>query len=145
MKILTRIKPVFTVFPVIMSCVSLAAAAYIELFWETDTSSGAQLIWELALCSFLCSFCPLFYGAGGVRGLSARSIFLRGVLCFLYVNSVVLLSGFAFDWFHIRDWRMLLGMEITIIAVYAAVSAVFYLRARKDAERVNQRLQSRDS
>ena len=140
-----KLKLVFSVFPIIMCCVSLAAAAYIELFWEVDTSSGAQLIWQLALCSFLCSFCALFSADASVRKLSARSLSLRALLCFVYVNVIVMICGFIFGWFHTENWHMLLGMELTIIAVYAAVCLVFYLRARRDAQRVNEKLNSRNA
>ncbi|MDO5111008.1 MAG: DUF3021 family protein [Clostridia bacterium] len=142
MKPMRLLKQILSVFPIIMTGVSLAAAAYIGLFWETDTSSGAALIWQLALCAFLCSFC-VFFGNRKERELSKHAQLFRAVLCFLYVNAVVMACGFAFGWFHAEDWRMLLGMELTIVAVFAAVTAVFYARAKKDAARVNERLQSR--
>ena len=143
MKAIRWLKQVFTVFPVLMSCISIAAAAYIELFWESDTSSGAELIWQLALCSFLCAFSALLSNNKEGREPSKRGLLVRTALAFVYVNAVVMTCGFVFDWFHVEDWRMLLGMELTIIAVFAAICVMLYRRAKKDAARVNEKLQSR--
>ena len=140
----SRIKKVIVAFPIVMTCASLAAAAYISLFWETDNSSGAELIGQLALCSLLCSFSALLFGDEGGRAERRRGAVLRALLCFFYVNAVVMLCGFAFEWFRAESWAMLAGMELTILAVYAAVCGVFYSRARRDAALVNEKLRSRD-
>ncbi|MDD4074789.1 MAG: DUF3021 family protein [Eubacteriales bacterium] len=143
MRAVKLVKQYFTVFPLVMTCISLGAAAYIELFWHTDTSSGASLIWQLALCSFLCAFTSFCGNTRDGRELSKRALLIRMVLCFLYVNAVVMGCGFAFDWFHAEDWRMLLGMELTICAVFAAVTAILYCHAKRDAARVNEKLKGR--
>lgn len=129
MKFTHQIKTVLRVFPIVMTCVSLAAATYIALFWEVDTSSGAKLIWQLALCSFLCSLSALF--SEKKHELSKRAFLLRTALFFLYTNVVVMLCGFAFEWFHAEDWRMLLGMEATIVVVFVIICFLFYRRSKK--------------
>ncbi len=143
MRIVKHVKQYFTAFPLIMTCISLGAASYICLFWDTDTSSGAALIWQLALCSFLCAFTSLCGCTRDGRELSKRALLLRMVLCFVYVNVVVMGCGFAFGWFRAEDWRMLLGMELTICAVFVAVTAALYCRAKREAARVNEKLKSR--
>lgn len=138
-KLIAAIKKVLQIFPAMMTGISLAAAAYIELFWDTDTSHGAALIWQLALCALLCSVTVLF--ADKKREPSNRKFLLYMLLNFLYINAVVMLCGFLFEWFRAEDLGMLLGMEGTIVVVFAIICSLFYRRAKKDAALVNERLQ----
>lgn len=130
-------------FVIISSCVLLTAAAYITFFWGIDTTVSIKVLWQILGSSALCSLCGLFY-ASGKKEPSKKSMLIRNILSFLYVNTVVLTCAFAFEWIRNREPLMITVMEISIIAVFATVYLTNYFSDRREAERMNRILSRND-
>ena len=64
---------------------------------------------------------------------------------FLVINLAVLALGYKFCWFKIENRKMIIGMEITFIAVYLLVHTVEYIRELQEAKKINVRLASHNS
>lgn len=130
-------------FVMITSCVMLVAAAYVTFFWGIDTTVSIKVLWQILGSSALCSLCGLFFTVGK-KEPSKKNMFIRNILSFIYVNAVVLICAFAFEWIRNRDPLMIIAMELSIIAVFAAVYLTNYFSARREAEKMNQVLSRYD-
>ena len=59
---------------------------------------------------------------------------------FAFVNVAVLGLGNLFEWLSFKNPRMIVVMELLIIAVYALVNVVCYLKDRATAQNMNEKL-----
>lgn len=137
-----RLRLMAKLFILIVSGVVMVAAAYITFFWGIDTDIGIKVLWQILGTSALCSLAALFF-TGGKKEPSKKEMLIRTILCFLYVNAVVLTCAFAFEWITDHDPIMTAAMEICIIAVFGGVYLTCYISDCKEAEKMN-RILSRD-
>lgn len=140
MKKLSRIAKLFTM---IASGILLVAAVYITVFWGPDTEISIKVMWQIIAAAALCSFVGLIYPSGE-KEPSKKAMLILNILCFVYVNAVVLTCAFVFEWIENRDPFMTLGMELCIIAVFAGVYSIGYFSDRREAERMNRILERND-
>lgn len=130
---------------VITFAVVIVAASYITFFWGNDVSINGGILWQILIVSFLCSLSELFFGMPEGKEYSKRQWIVRWILCYIYVNAVVLGCGFRFFWFTPESIPMVIGMMLCIAAVYAFVYIVVYFMDVKTADEMNQKLQERNS
>lgn len=142
-QIIEQLQALLSVFTRITAAVTFVCAVYISVFWGTDAQLDVRILWQILIASGLCSMCSLFLFEKEEQR-SKRAQQMRIAVGFLYVNVVIFLCGFWFEWFYLSDWGMLIGMEICIIMAYAAVTAVSYFTDYKTAEEMNRKLQERN-
>lgn len=135
-----KIRKVLTVFAYVTTCVVLASAVYISIFWK-DTQLSVDILWQILITSFLCS--AGLFAVEDSKEVSGKRGLLKMVLYYIYVNIVVLTAGFLFEWFLADDAAMVLGMIIMIAFVFATVSLIEYYHDRKLADQMLQKLQER--
>ena len=141
--ILEKIRAIFQMYLQIVALVILASAIYITVFWGYDCEVDGDILWQIMGVSALCSLCtPILMSQ---KELSKRTMLFREMIHFLMINVIVLFSGFCFEWFYVSDWKMIVGMELTIIAVYAGVMLINYRMNQRTAEEMNHKLQERQS
>lgn len=122
--------------------ITCITAIYITIFWGADSQmSGTKLLWQILLTAALCALVGVLYE--DAEKISKKGMLVRIGVGFIYVNIVVLCCGTVFEWFYPTDWKMFLGMEVSIIAVFIAVVALSYFSGRKTAEQINARLKER--
>lgn len=124
-------------FTMIASGILLVAAVYITIFWGADTDISIKVLWQIIAAAALCSLVVLVF-PNGKKDPSKKTMLLLTILCFLFENAVVLTCAFVFEWIEDRDPLMTLGMELCIIAVFAAVYSVIFLSDRREAEKMNR-------
>lgn len=140
-KLIEKIRFLFQIYIQIVALVTLGTAIYITIFWGQDCELSANILWEIMGVSALCSICSLFLISQ--KELPKKVMFLREILHFCMINAIVLFSGFCFEWFYPSDWKMILGMVITIVAVYAGVMTINYYMYQRTADEMNRKLKER--
>lgn len=130
-------------FTMIASGILLVCAAYITVFWGLSTQISIGVLWQIIAVSALCSLVGLIF-PDGRKEPSKKTMLLLTIICFLYENAVVLTCAFVFEWIENRDPLMTLGIELCIIAVFAAVYSASYFSDRRDAEKMNRILEQND-
>lgn len=143
-RVIKRLQSMLNIFVKITTAVICVTAVYIQLFWGQDTDLTVNVLWQILTVSFLCTIGSSIFPCDGEQEISKRSMLLRTLFCFIFVNVVVLGCGFLFEWFYLSNLKMLLGMEAAIIIVFAAVSSADFYRQYKAAEQMNRRLRERE-
>ncbi|WP_432649978.1 DUF3021 family protein [Huintestinicola sp.] len=140
MKKLSRIAKLFTM---IASGILLVATVYITVFWGPDTEISIKVLWQIIAAAALCSLVELIFPSGE-KEPSKKAMLILTILCFVYVNAVVLTCAFVFEWIRNKDPLMITAMELCIIAVFAGVYAIGYFSDRREAEKMNRILSRND-
>ncbi len=129
---------------IIAFAVLVVTATYISFFWGDSIRFGVEILWQILLVSFVCSLSELFFGMPEGKEFSKKQWIVRWVLCYIYVNIVVLGCGFYFGWFSPESIPMVIGMMLCIAAVYLFAYVVIYFMDVKTADRMNQKLLERN-
>lgn len=133
----------WNVFSWIATGVTCVTAIYIMIFWGADTNIGVELLWQILLVSAVCSLGSLIL-YNEKKEFSKKEMLVRCCLLFAYVDIIVLTCGFYFQWFYFSSWKMVAGMELCIIAVFAVTMGFSSLAAKKEADAMNKKLRERD-
>lgn len=136
-----RVKKMETTFVYVTTLVVLATALYITVFWGTDLKLGVEILWQILLTSFLTSVGMLFCPKGEP---SKKQFVVKEILYYIYVNIVVLTSGFIYEWFYLEDIKMVIGMLILIAVVYIIINVVLFLKDISLTKKLNEKLEERN-
>lgn len=115
----------------------LVCAVYNEVFWPQGTFLDANILWQFLALAFVCSLGNFIHP---YREVSRRRAVINKVLHYLYINVVVLGSGYLFEWMDIGNLFMLAVMLLGILAVFAAVSFVVWRLHTRESENLNRKL-----
>lgn len=141
-----RLQFMLGIFVKITTGVIVVTAVYISVFWGIKVDVKVVLLWQILCVSALCTVGSILLPASeeDAQEISKKGMLIRMIVYFILVNIVVLGCGFCFQWFSPSDWKMVLGMEISIIGVFAAVTAASYFDDYRIAEKMNRRLKERE-
>lgn len=132
------LKELMFTFSAITTCTVIGAAIYISIFWKNPELSSA-ILWQIIVCSLLCTLGNLlFRKEPKSRRLYYGIVFLH----YLYINTVVLLSGLYFEWFYLNNIQMVLSMLLMIACIFLIVYTTLQLRSKRDTMLMNERLQT---
>ena len=132
------LKELMFTFSAITTCTVIGAAIYISIFWKNPELSSA-ILWQIIVCSLLCTLGNLlFRKEPKSRRLYYGIVFLH----YLYINTVVLLSGLYFEWFYLNSIQMVLSMMLMIACIFLIVYTTLQLRSKRDTMLMNERLQT---
>lgn len=127
-----KIKEFVYAFTHITTLVVLATAIYIAVFWG-KIEVESYILWQILGVSFICSLVALFKEK---EDASKKQTILLLILRYLYVNIVVLTSGFLFEWFYFDNVFMVIGMLIMIAVVYLVISVWIYYKEKATADKM---------
>ena len=100
---------------------------------------SSAILWQIIVCSLLCTLGNLlFRKEPKSRRLYYGIVFLH----YLYINTVVLLSGLYFEWFYLDSIQMVLSMLLMIACIFLIVYTTLQLRSKRDTMLMNERLQT---
>lgn len=143
-KFIGYIKIVLSFYTKITTAVFFCAMIYIMIFWGIDHEIGITWVGHILFVSAVCALGIFIHPLDGETVYSKRVFFFRQLLYYLYVNVVVMTCGFFFEWYYVENWKMLLGMEAVILAVFILVTLAAYLIDYKEAQKMNKKLQERN-
>lgn len=112
-------------------------AVYNEVFWPGDRYLDGDILWQLLALAFLCSIGNFIHP---YREISRRRATINKGLHYLYINAVVLGSGYWFKWMNIDNLFMLAVMLLGILTVFAVVSFVIWRVHKEESESLNRKL-----
>ena len=132
-------------FVIITVLVLFVSAAYITAFYGLDSYVTVKVLWQILFVSFLGSLSHILFRTRQNRTLSKKAYYFRWLLCYVYVNAVVLGFGWLFEWFDISSLPMVVVMLIAILVVFLVVTAFVFLMDTKTSEEINQKLKERNN
>lgn len=141
--IIKRLQTMLDIFTRITTAVICVTAVYIGIFWGGEDVLSVSILWQILSVSAICTLGSFLIPCGSEREVSKKSMLARMLLYFIFVNVVVLGCGAMYEWFSFSSWKMVLAMEISIIAVFAVVVGAGYFAEYKTAEQMNQKLRDR--
>lgn len=134
---LNKIKEMLYTFSYVMTGVIFATAIFITVF-HPELHFSVTLLWQIIGTSAACVFGNLLYPKN--VELPKKQLIIRIILHYLYVNLVVFVCGYCFDWFNIENIKMVLAMALLIAVIFIIVSAVLWSGDKKTSELLNKRL-----
>lgn len=136
-------KMVFHYFTIITVASMVVAASYITIFYGSHVEVEVTILWQILFVAFLCSLSCLFFGMGK-KELSRKQFWFRWIICYVYVNIVVLGFGTCFAWFQLSSLPMLMGMMFAIIIAFVIIALLIFLIDLKTTDEINQKLRERN-
>lgn len=133
-----RIREILLTFCMVTTGSMFVSAAYIKVFWPGDPQVNVDILWQIPVIAFVCSLGNFIHP---YRAVSRRRVICQKILHYLYINAMVLGGGYYFAWIEKGNMPMLAVMALGIMLVFAAVSAVVWSWHKKEAERLNSKLQ----
>lgn len=112
-------------------------AVYNKVFWPQGTFLESDILWQLLALALVCSLGNFIHP---YREISRKRAVVNKVLHYLYINVVVIGSGYLFAWMDIGNLLMLAVMFLGILAVFAAVSFVIWRLHTRESENLNRKL-----
>lgn len=132
-----KLKELVFTFSCVATCVLIASASYISIFWK-DVILDVNILWQLIIVSFICCLGNLLYPK---EEKSKRQFYTILVIHYLYIVLVVMGCGFYFEWFHIDDLSMVLGLLVQITLIFVLIASILHYRSKKQADIMTERLQ----
>lgn len=112
-------------------------AVYNKIFWPDDIFLDGDILWQLLALAFVCSLGNFIHP---YREISRRRAAINKVLHYVYINAVVLGSGYLFGWIDIENIFMLTAMVFGILVVFVVVSFVIWRLHKRESENLNRKL-----
>lgn len=143
---LERLKGIVTMFTRITTGIVFVTALYIHIFWANDLTLGVEILWQILLLSAIGALLTpiLPFDKMEKVEISKQEFLVRYLLHFLCIMVSVLVCAFQFGWCTIGNWKQIVGMVVSIVLVYAAVSLVSFWVECQTAEKMNAKLKERE-
>lgn len=138
-KIVDYGKMFFRVYTKIMTWTLFATACFITLFWGRELELDVGLLWQMQGITILCTAGSLPI-TGDLDGMPKKTVLIRLLLNYIYVNGVIMAGGIYFDWFNISQWKMVLFMLLLIAVGYLIIMLFGFSLANREAEQMNRKL-----
>ena len=142
---LKRREAMLSLFVKITTGILFVTALYITVYYGRELNLQVEILWQILGLSLICTLGSLVIPADGEREVSGKSMLVRILLYYVYVDIVVLFSGFRFGWFSFGSLKQVLGMVGAVAFVYLGVLLLSFWKEYREAERLNRKLEGRKS
>lgn len=139
------LKETLRYFVIITVLVLFVSAGYITVFYGLDSFVTVKVLWQILFVSLLGSLSHILFRTKENKVLTKRGYYVRWLLCYVYINSMVLGFGWLFEWFDISSLPMVIGMLVAILVVFLVVAAFVFWMDAKTSEEINQKLKERNA
>lgn len=137
-KRMRKVKFIFRIFSMVTTCMIFATAIFTSVISHAD-SLKPMILWQIPVVSLLCALGCLIYPWDVI--MTKKETGIRIFLHYLYINAVVMISGWLFDWYNVKSMKSVLYMVISIVVIFVVVSAISWSREAAEAKRMNEKLQ----
>lgn len=131
------VKKLLQTFAYVLAGTTLCTALFITIFIPNE-DLNISLLWQMIIVSAICSLGNLVYYYK--RVLSKRQMRFRIICHYLYINAVVMGSGYLFEWMTPGLILEFLVMLLLIAVVYVIIAMVTFRQEAKVAEILNRQL-----
>ncbi len=129
----------FISFGTLLACAVWCLATFLS---EGEPIASATIpyitLWEIPLLGFLCAL-GTEIAMSASSELTSGQAKIRIALHYIYINTVVLVCGYFFEWYALSVSGVFL-MLLTSAVIYAFTFYFNYLRDVKTADKMNSRL-----
>ncbi|MGN0432692.1 MAG: DUF3021 family protein [Lachnospiraceae bacterium] len=143
-KSMEYIKMILRYFPIMTVVIMMVSAGYVTFFWGANANVSVMLIWQILLVSLLCSLSPLFFYCDEKKKMGKKQFWFRWLLCYIYVNIVVLGLGISFGWFDPSKLPMVIGMLLAIAIAFVLIASFVFLLDLRTTNEINRKLRERN-
>lgn len=140
---LKRLEAMTSLFVKITTGILFVAAVYISVFYGWEEELQVKILWQILALALICTLGSFVLPVDGEREISRKSMLIRIVIYYVYVNVVVLFCGFSFQWFSFHNLKQVLGMIVAIAFVYLAIAIFSSWLGYREAEQMNRKLEGR--
>jgi hypothetical protein len=131
------LKKLINTFAYVIAGTTLCTALFITIF-VPGLALHISLLWEMIAVSAVCSLGNFIYYYKKV--LSKRQMRFRIICHYLYINAVVMGSGYLFEWMTPGLIIEFLVMLLLIAVVYVIIAMVTFRQEAKVADILNRQL-----
>lgn len=132
---------IVNMFCVISTGIFLCSGIYCYVCCGADVELHLSYIFGVFLIAFISSI--LYIPFLKEDEFSKAKLIALRILYFLIINILVLVVGYKLDWFIFGNIKMLVGMELAVVAVFSIVFLVEYLRSLQEAKKMNLQIANR--
>lgn len=143
-KLFENIKLTLYYFSVITVVSTVVSACYITVFFGREEELTVDILWQILIVSFFCSFCQFFFRYPSDWKLGSKQFLIRSILGYIYINAVVLGFGCWFPWFDIHNVPMVIGMVVFILIAFVVISGYLFWADFRTSEQINRKLRERN-
>ncbi len=134
-------KQAATLFTRIATAVFTFSSVYIAICFGVKCTLDLSYIWGVLTVSVICSLARIPFM--GEKEISKSKMLAANIIYFLFVNTTVLITGYYLKWFYFNELKMIIGMEITVILIYAAIIIIYYNADLQVSDKMNAKLKTR--
>ena len=133
----------FQVFTKITTWTLFAAACFITVFWGNEADIGVGLLWQILGLALVCTLGAMGL-VGRTEGMGKKQLLLRYLLCYIFINGVIITGGLVFEWFYLSDWKMVASMLVLIALGFLAITWFGFRAAKREAALMNEKLKEQN-
>ncbi len=134
------IKKIIQTFFYVLSGSIISTAIFMTIFLR-DLYFNVEIIWQVIIMAAITSLGTLIHHSK--REISKKSMRLRIIVHFTYINIVVLGCAVLWEWVNIHRISQIITMVLLVAGVYFSVTTAMFSNEKRIAESINQRLRSR--
>lgn len=131
------IKKIFVTFFYVLAGSTISCTIFLSIFVLEDVPAR-ELLWQLIATSAICSLGTLVYYSK--KEIDKSKMKLRILLHYLYINMVVIGTGFVWEWISIKIISQIITLIILIAIAYISIMILMFQQEKKVAELFNERL-----
>ena len=133
-----KVNFIFRIFAMVTTCTIFATAVFTTFFSHAD-SLNPMILWQIPAVSMVCVLGCLIYPWD--VSMSKKETGIRIFLHYLYINAVVLISGWLFDWYNVKSLKSVMYMLFSIALIFAIVAVISWRHEAAVAKKMNEKLQ----
>lgn len=132
-----RLKLVWNVFTLVTTFQVLIVVLTVRVFRHTETVSADMFV-QIPIVALLCGLSCLFLTVDGK--MKKKTMILMLILHYLSINAIVLICGYFFDWYNVKDFGNVCSMVISIAIIYCLVTFTINVLNKREAKEMNDKL-----
>lgn len=131
----------FNLFCRIVTIIFVISAAYISVLFGFSVNLRLTYVLGILGISVVMTLAaiPFFVDCN----MSKVKMFVCQTAYFVFVNALVLVAGYFFDWFCMDRISTLIALELCVVAVYVILMVISYSSEKKTAEKMIEKIRER--
>ncbi len=138
----TIIKKFISYFSMGATLIFICSSIFIAVSFGTNFHISLRYVWGVLLTALLSTivYIPLF--ASG-KELSKYQMFAARLFYYVYVNAIVITTGWFLGWFDFSNNKTIFAVAILVLVIYAAEESLCYIQDQQTAQKLNNQIKKR--
>lgn len=131
------IKKLLSNYVMIFTGIAFSSAIFIAIF-NPEVNYMSILLLQMFIMTALSTLGNLIFFS--TKEVSKKSMRIRTIIHYLYVNLIVYTMAFVFNWINFNSILQLVLMFVLILLVYVVVYIINYIKGKMEAKAMNLQL-----